>query len=228
MGATVATGRPRSEFKATEQIERAEFVDPVADSAFNPEKLEKQIRKFYPDVTLFSRTSEKHEDRHQSASIVIQNLLKAVEDSEMKEAANQIIPDSRTKICYGQQNAIDVSEDNPLDHKTDEESPEIALQESGNKSPFYHSKRTSSMESETFEDNNAFHSLHELSRTEQQTQQYGESKKGGQSKNGANCFDASSNQRMAKEHLPSATPDGSTSSTDSHAQLEPCESIKTQ
>ncbi|CAF0744473.1 unnamed protein product [Adineta steineri] len=65
------------EFKANEEIKRAEFIDPVKESQFNPSTLQKRFAKVYSNIVLLSRNLQKHDDHKQSATLTVHNLIEA-------------------------------------------------------------------------------------------------------------------------------------------------------
>ncbi|CAF4494425.1 unnamed protein product, partial [Didymodactylos carnosus] len=75
-------------YKMDGQIEWAEFIDPVKNSTFQPDKLQKQFTKIYPGVILKSKTFQKHNDQKLSARLTIENLLKAAEKAVLTEVHN--------------------------------------------------------------------------------------------------------------------------------------------
>ncbi|CAF4704249.1 unnamed protein product, partial [Rotaria sp. Silwood2] len=54
-------------FKVDEQIELAEFINPVKESNFIPDKLQREFRNVFPSTVLRSRVSQIHGDRQYSA-----------------------------------------------------------------------------------------------------------------------------------------------------------------
>ncbi|CAF1354843.1 unnamed protein product, partial [Didymodactylos carnosus] len=95
-------------FKADGQIECAEFIDPVEESNFIPDKLQKQFTEVFPDAILRSRTCPKPMNRKSSALLTIVTLLKAVEEPELTaiECPNtdylhiQIVNDQQTSTVW--------------------------------------------------------------------------------------------------------------------------------
>ncbi|CAF3967323.1 unnamed protein product, partial [Rotaria sp. Silwood1] len=72
-------------FKADGKIERAEFIDPVKESSFTPNKLQEQFFEVFPHSELHSRTCAQYGDRKDSAMLIVKYLLKAVEESLFTE-----------------------------------------------------------------------------------------------------------------------------------------------
>ncbi|CAF1206433.1 unnamed protein product, partial [Rotaria sp. Silwood1] len=85
------------EFKETGQIERAEFIDPVApvlQSDSNLMKLREEFAKVYPEILLQSRELQVHEDVKKSAELTVANLLQAAEECQLTIARSSNVNDS--------------------------------------------------------------------------------------------------------------------------------------
>ncbi|CAF1383871.1 unnamed protein product, partial [Adineta steineri] len=64
-------------FKMNEEIERAFFIDPVVNSRFNREKLQKLFSEIFPDTVLRPRPVQHQIDQTHSALFISENLVKA-------------------------------------------------------------------------------------------------------------------------------------------------------
>ena len=66
------------------QVERAEFIDPIQASDFNPNELQEKFTKIYPGIILRQKDLKKKTDKLQkSAQLTIKYLLKAVNKAQL-------------------------------------------------------------------------------------------------------------------------------------------------
>lgn len=89
-------------FKDSQQVEQAEFIDPLNSSEFNPAKLQKQLTKIFSNIILKAKYFQKTDDPKLSAALTVDNLLKAGEvasPSDIYSTSNEtsISPESEGK-----------------------------------------------------------------------------------------------------------------------------------
>ena len=84
-------------FKENGHIERAEFMDPVEQSSFNPDMLQRQFAQYYPNHSLTSRTLRKDKDQNRSENLTIENLIELVEQTQF----NQNTSSSASSVSEG-------------------------------------------------------------------------------------------------------------------------------
>ncbi|CAF4344718.1 unnamed protein product, partial [Rotaria sp. Silwood2] len=77
-------------FKTEKQIELIQFLDPVENSKFHPEKILNQLATIYPNTACLRwRPIKKHSDPRQSKNLTIENLLKAAEEVQFTNVQNK-------------------------------------------------------------------------------------------------------------------------------------------
>ncbi|CAF3329597.1 unnamed protein product, partial [Rotaria sp. Silwood2] len=113
------------EFKENQHIRRAELIDPVIDSKFVPDKIQKEIAKYDPCLVLSSKQLQKHGDPKNSARLIIRHLIKSVEESLLTDISYQNINDLHNRIADEQQNQSCIQEDNQFDYQKDRSTHEI-------------------------------------------------------------------------------------------------------
>ncbi|CAF3371486.1 unnamed protein product, partial [Rotaria sp. Silwood2] len=101
-------------FKVDEQIELAEFINPVKESNFIPDKLQREFRNVFPSTVLRSRVSQIHGDQQYSAFLTIKNLLKAVKESEFAEIKSSNMNLSHIQVTDDRQRMNCLFEDQSL------------------------------------------------------------------------------------------------------------------
>ncbi|CAF1248489.1 unnamed protein product, partial [Adineta steineri] len=72
-------------FNTNQNIECAEFNDPVMDSTFNLENLENIFTEIFPDTSLISRPVQYPSDRTSSGLALIRHLIRAIASSESRQ-----------------------------------------------------------------------------------------------------------------------------------------------
>jgi hypothetical protein len=159
--------------KADGQIERAEFIDPVKQSNFAPDNLQKRFAKLYPGVILQSRNFQ-HGNREQSAALTVENLLKAAEEAQLTDVQ-----------CTGMAHSPDQTFDahTSSNYLIDEErslSTSATLQ--GNSSKLRDLEQISSSESERFKSQGASELSVKVRQTELEIKPYDELEKDEESK----------------------------------------------
>ncbi|CAF3383793.1 unnamed protein product [Rotaria socialis] len=106
----------KMEFKKNEEIERAEFIDPVKNSNFNPEKFRNQFTEIFPDTNLRSRPVQHLVDRIGSGLAMIENLVKMVFPTELPQIErSEIINDFSRFIVDQQSNDTPVEKIKPIE-----------------------------------------------------------------------------------------------------------------
>ena len=69
---------------ATQRIVEAYFIDPLYSSEFNPTEIQRQFSQIYPNAVLRSKTFEKTDNSTQSATLTVNNLLKAIDGAQFE------------------------------------------------------------------------------------------------------------------------------------------------
>jgi DNA polymerase III delta prime subunit len=95
------------EFNDDQQIQRAEYIDPVNESNYSPVKLQDQFNKVFSDCILQTRTASYKGHQSESASLIVKNLLEAISESKCKQ-----IEHSNTKNLSEQVNDTKVFSSN--------------------------------------------------------------------------------------------------------------------
>ncbi|CAF1394740.1 unnamed protein product [Adineta steineri] len=76
------------QFNAAEQLQRAEYFDPVLASSFDDIKCQKRFNSVYPSISLQSKVYKQHEDPVQSVKLTAQNLLTAAKEVYSKKTGS--------------------------------------------------------------------------------------------------------------------------------------------
>ena len=91
------------EFQATDQISRAEYIDPVSGDNAVPDKLQEKFAKIYPSAVLESKARYKHSERRFSSALTVKNLLAAIRTDQTSfhhnpkvNATNNGVPNTNT------------------------------------------------------------------------------------------------------------------------------------
>ncbi|CAF4463204.1 unnamed protein product, partial [Rotaria sp. Silwood2] len=207
------------ELKENRQIQRAEVIDPVVDSKFVLDMIQKTFDKFYSGMVLSSKSLQKHEDVKQSAQITIQNLIKCVEESLLTEALHQNINDLHSQIFNDQKNRTCLLEGNQSDWQSKPQ---------GNKTKFSDLNDPLSNVRVTFKNERKRHSLRKQSQIEQHID--GDEKFGTDVRSELNekYFDSLNTQQIATKEFDNIIVNDSVPSTDNCYQLQLCESLKKQ
>ncbi|CAF4184508.1 unnamed protein product, partial [Rotaria sordida] len=201
------------EFKENRQIQRAELIDPVVDSEFLSDKIQKEFDKFYPGMVLFSKELQNHEDPKQSAQLIIQNLVKSVEDSLLIQALYQNANDLHNRNYLLQ--------DNSSNYQKSISTIETLSELQGNKTKFNELYEPLSNVRVTFKNESKRYSLKKQSRIEQQIDDDEQFRTDVQSEINENRFDSLNTHNTTANDSVSLT-------TDNCYQLQLCESLKNQ
>ncbi|CAM4971805.1 unnamed protein product [Rotaria socialis] len=102
------------EFKNSREIQQAEYIDSMWNSECIPEKLQQQLKNFYSHINFSSRKIETHSDPARCEQLIIENLLKRVEELQVMDENYQQPDDSHNTIYNNEQNHIFQIQHNPF------------------------------------------------------------------------------------------------------------------
>ncbi|CAM4828535.1 unnamed protein product [Rotaria magnacalcarata] len=88
-------------FKESQNIRLAEYIDPVSNSQFVSDKIQKEFNRYYYDhnVILSSKNLETRDNPTKSAQLTIRNLIKRAEELQSIESndSNSLFDDSKSR-----------------------------------------------------------------------------------------------------------------------------------